>query len=61
MPEYQLVGVREFRENLRSYTEPVTVVHTRGTLQVLGTWVPDGYAQEQPKKSAKHARTRTDE
>ena len=60
MSDHPLVAVREFREKLHTYTEPVTVIHSRGPVRVLGTWVPDGYAQPKPKKSAKAARTRTD-
>lgn len=39
--EPRLVGVREFREHLMSYTSQVTVVHTRGTIRVIGTWTPE--------------------
>jgi hypothetical protein len=38
---YPLVAVREFREKIHTYTEPVIVIHTRGELRVLGTWFPD--------------------
>lgn len=34
------VGVREFREKVATYTEPVRVYHTRGQLKFLGTWYP---------------------
>lgn len=44
--EHPLVAVREFRERIHTYTEPVTVVHTRGQLRILGTWYPDGVAPE---------------
>jgi hypothetical protein len=41
--DYEPVGVREFREKLATYSEPVTVINTRGGIKVLGTWVPAGW------------------
>lgn len=46
----ELVGVREFREKLSSFREPVKVVHTRGSLKVLGVWIPEGYEEPKPEK-----------
>ena len=40
MADYEPVGVREFREKLATYREPVKVFHTRGTLKELGEWYP---------------------
>ena len=54
------VGVREFREDIQKYDEPVEVFHTRGTLRLLGTWIPQSYAEAQEKKSAKQAQPRKD-
>ena len=46
MVERQPVGVREFREKLQTYREPVTVIHTRGGVKVLGQWIPEGWSAE---------------
>lgn len=35
-----LVGVREFRKKIASFDAPVRVVNTRGSVKVLGTWIP---------------------
>jgi hypothetical protein len=40
LQKFPLVGVREFRENIATYKEPVTVIHTRGKVKVLGYWYP---------------------
>ena len=50
--DFQFVGVREFREKVATYREPVVVMHTRGSVKVLGTWYPDGWVPptEQPTK-----------
>ena len=43
MNDFPLIGLRQFRERLDGFTEPVRVVRTRGDITVLGTWVPAGY------------------
>jgi len=40
------VGVREFREKVATYMEPVRVYHTRGHLTFLGTWYPAGQSED---------------
>jgi len=42
MAEYQLVGLRQFREKLDTFTEPIKVIKKRGDITVLGIWVPEG-------------------
>lgn len=34
------MGVREFRAAFSSLDHPVTVVRTRGKMEILGTWTP---------------------
>jgi hypothetical protein len=42
----ELVGVREFRERLHEFEEPVTVVHTRGNLHRVGVWIPQSWVDK---------------
>ena len=42
MEDMPLVGLRQFRERLDTFTGPVRVVKTRGDIIVLGIWVPEG-------------------
>jgi len=47
MTDLREVGVREFREKVSTFTEPVKVYHTRGQLKFLGTWYPAGWEESQ--------------
>lgn len=38
--EPRMVTMREFRSTFAQLTEPVRVVRARGTLEVVGTWMP---------------------
>lgn len=51
---FEPVGVREFRENVATYKKPVTVIHTRGGVKVLGTWYPADW-EETLRKTAKQS------
>ena len=36
------IGLRKFKLNLKELTKPTRVVTTRGDVQALGTWIPEG-------------------
>jgi hypothetical protein len=38
----EMMGLREFRDNIADIDEPVTVVKTRGGVKSLGIWIPEG-------------------
>lgn len=42
MADMPLVGLRQFRERIDTFRDPVKVVKTRGDITVLGVWVPEG-------------------
>jgi uncharacterized protein (DUF3084 family) len=50
----RILTVRDFRANFQKLTEPVQVLRSRGTVEILGTWIPDTtrtpvrYPAEQP-------------
>jgi hypothetical protein len=35
-----MMGMREFREKFSTLTEPVRVIRSRGTIEVIGDWIP---------------------
>ena len=42
MADMPLVGLRQFREKLDTFKEPIRVIKTRGDVIVLGVWLPAG-------------------
>ena len=36
------IGLRKFKLHLKELTKPTRVVTTRGDVEALGTWIPEG-------------------
>jgi hypothetical protein len=35
-----MMGMREFREKFPTLTDPVRVIRSRGSIEVIGDWIP---------------------